>query len=368
MSVYIFLLITAFLFLLFNYSRSLLPAVRTGRQNRGWPEHFYIRRDMLLPAVFMVILSFVAAFRFEVGRDYLEYREYFYEIIQNRRIVEPGFMLLCRVCNWIGGTPQLMFFTMSVATMLFCFLGIRRYSSSPMLSVFIFFCIGQMYLSTFNVIRQSLAAAMFLFSIQYILDKKLWKYLLVMLVAASFHASSLVLIPLYWVLDRRLPPVVIAIAAVAVVALPKIIVLVLQSTRYAVYGTVANFEFSITDYFFLIMSVLIFVFRKRVFLNTKYRTILNNINLVYGLIMLGSLLSSGELGAIVVMRMRYSFIFFYAIIIQLIVSDIGNVKLRSFVASGTVLILAALYIRTTLIQGAGYDLVPYRFSFQLFNL
>ena len=62
MSVYIFLLITAFLFLLFNYSRSLLPAVRTGRQNRGWPEHFYIRRDMLLPAEAHYAVAAVAAF------------------------------------------------------------------------------------------------------------------------------------------------------------------------------------------------------------------------------------------------------------------------------------------------------------------
>ena len=52
--------------------------------------------------------------------------------------------------------------------------------------------------------RNLIAIAIFLISIKYIHEKKIWKYLACILLASSFHFSAIILFPLYWVLDKRI--------------------------------------------------------------------------------------------------------------------------------------------------------------------
>ena len=67
--------------------------------------------------------------------------------------------------------------------------------------IFVLFT-GQYFLLWMNVIRQDIAACMFLFSIVYIEKQKFWKYLLWCLIGSLFHKTALLLIFLYPILKN----------------------------------------------------------------------------------------------------------------------------------------------------------------------
>ena len=54
-----------------------------------------------------------------------------------------------------------------------------------------------------NPMRNAIAVGLFMLSIRFIIEKDLRKYLLMILLATSFHASAVFMIPMYWLLDKR---------------------------------------------------------------------------------------------------------------------------------------------------------------------
>src|SRR5690554_4193783 len=62
----------------------------------------------------------------------------------------------------------------------------------PFLGIVILF--GPEFLSWMNGIRQMLAATMFVFAIQFIQKRQLWKYVGTIVLASLFHTSAIVLL------------------------------------------------------------------------------------------------------------------------------------------------------------------------------
>lgn len=52
-----------------------------------------------------------------------------------------------------------------------------------------------------NPMRNLIAVSIFLFSIKYIIQRKLFKYMLIILFASLFHISTLLLFPIYWLVN-----------------------------------------------------------------------------------------------------------------------------------------------------------------------
>ena len=270
MFIYILLLIIAVFFLLFDNNK----------------------KNSRLPIVFIAILAFVAAFRYDVGQDYMSYCDIFNGYKSGRSGV--GFQALCDICKYVGGTSQLMFLVMSVSTLTLFYLSMKKSSTDLMLSLFVFFCFGQMYLNTFNTIRQCLAAALFMFSISFLLKRKLLYFVILLLFASTFHISALALIPLYWVLDRELSyKFVLAMGAVVYfVGNFNPLLLIVQVEEYQIYQNFEEIEISYIDYLYLLMSVFIFVFRKKLFQHHPYKTVFHNINILFGFFTLAFIISN----------------------------------------------------------------------------
>ena len=79
--------------------------------------------------------------------------------------------------------------------------SIKKYSSCFLLSIAAW--LGMDFMS-FVLMRQVIAVAIFFYSIRFVLDKKLCKYLLCCILAFGFHHSAIILLPLYWLLNIRL--------------------------------------------------------------------------------------------------------------------------------------------------------------------
>lgn len=154
----------------------------------------------LMLAIFFILFG-VSACRIAIGHDYWEYTEMFDLIRQNRHTsAEPGFILLVKICQAVFGYEGkryiVIFAIMSFGTVLFAMLGIKRLARNFGMTFFFYVTLGY-YLSSYNSIRYYLALSVALFSVYYLLRKEYAKFVILILVAATFHMSVLVVLLCY---------------------------------------------------------------------------------------------------------------------------------------------------------------------------
>ena len=102
-----------------------------------------------------------------------------------------------------GGNYQTFIIIWSAITMI-CFMHfIRRYSTSPLQSILYFFGL-LFYLLMFNALKQAMAMAFILLAFDGIVERKLWKFLLWVVIASVFHYPALIFLPAYWIANMKL--------------------------------------------------------------------------------------------------------------------------------------------------------------------
>ena len=115
----------------------------------------------------------------------------------DKESVEVGWSIL----QYIGKNLNLpfSFVNFCIALMLFIWLAYAlKQSPIPILSLLLYVLLFRYYAS-FNIIRQSIAAVVFIAAIPYIIRRQFVSYLLCCLFAASFHLSSLLMILFYFI-------------------------------------------------------------------------------------------------------------------------------------------------------------------------
>lgn len=156
---------------------------------------------VVITAIFTV-LFLAGALRLEVGNDYGTYVVTCHEIFQRGFVVtEPGFNLVVRILYTLSGKEDyLLMFAVFAAAIAAVFLKvIKDGSDSFFLSFFMFMTMG-IYFRTYNTVRYYFALALAIYSIRYLVDitkERFIKFLLLILFAATFHKSVLIVIPMY---------------------------------------------------------------------------------------------------------------------------------------------------------------------------
>ncbi len=95
-----------------------------------------------------------------------------------------------------------MIFTAALITNVLIVIMLYKYSRLFDLSVYVYIT-GGLYLVSMNGIRQCLAAAIIFTSTKFLFEGKFGKYLLVILLASTFHLSALILIPIYFLVRYK---------------------------------------------------------------------------------------------------------------------------------------------------------------------
>lgn len=111
---------------------------------------------------------------------------------------EIGFVLLCRFLEHTFESDRSLLLAMSVLIMVpFC-RSFEKETEHPMVTLMAFVALG-MYLHAIIFLRQLAAMAILTFSFRYIRERKFFPFLLIVLVAMTFHKVSVVFVPLYFV-------------------------------------------------------------------------------------------------------------------------------------------------------------------------
>lgn len=149
-----------------------------------------------------LLLTALAALRIEVGNDYGKYVDIFHEIYQGTDeayvVTEPGFNFVVDAVYTLSGFENyLLVFALFGAATAFFFIKAMYEQSEDFKWTFAMFMLLGLYFRSFTTVRYYFVLALTLYSIRYVRRREVGKFLLLILFAALFHKSVLVVIPLY---------------------------------------------------------------------------------------------------------------------------------------------------------------------------
>lgn len=149
----------------------------------------------------------LATLRYVTGFDYRFYESAFQTAavsgLNGASWSEPGYLLLNWAVSLLGGDYRAFLFVFHLLMAVLVFAWIGRYSPAPWLSVFLFFAL-QYFALSMNFLRQALAAAIVLWVYPFLKDRRFLPACAIILLAACFHRTALIMLPLCVVLT--LPP------------------------------------------------------------------------------------------------------------------------------------------------------------------
>lgn len=171
--------------------------------------------SQLLSGIAAILLIAVAGLRFETGGDWNVYAQLFAEfpsfsqLIGNpslllKQPVEEGFVLLCAAIKALGGTIQHLFFVVAFINITLIACALPQYTRYPVVGLLCYFGLLYFHLEMIYI-RQATAVALCFFALQYLEPRKLLPYLLIVLLACTFHRVAALMIPLYFVLHAKIP-------------------------------------------------------------------------------------------------------------------------------------------------------------------
>lgn len=113
-----------------------------------------------------------------------------------------GFGIFQMILKNYSDDPQLMIFVAAFITNLLIIIVLYTYSRLFELSTYLYIT-GGIFLVSMNGIRQVLAASIIFIGTKYLLSGQFVKYSMLVLLAAAFHQSALLLLPIYFIVRVR---------------------------------------------------------------------------------------------------------------------------------------------------------------------
>ena len=138
---------------------------------------------------------------FSVYYYYFEFFNYT-EIFTSNGLFEPGFIFFTYICKLIWDNYFFWVFVSSVVHIFALTHLFKKYIGNISIGL-IFFLGYRGIIVEFNLMQNFISILLFLYSIPFLQKRKLLPYLLLNLLGMTFHITSIIYIPLYFVLNRE---------------------------------------------------------------------------------------------------------------------------------------------------------------------
>lgn len=221
-----------------------------------------------LIAIFCVIV--LTGLRFEVGYDYLNYRDFFTSTPSYLldRGLEYGFISVVSISNFLGLNYLWLFFSFGILIILMAVRGITLYTDNIRIAFLVFLLIPGLFLNSFSIIRQSIAIAFIFNSFYYLFHREQKKFYMFVILAVLFHYSALAVIP-FMLMAKAFKKNVFIFALVGIplsLVLSKLNVIdlvfsiLLGGSKFSVYAGIQDGGSSFTKLLVLNVSVIPYLF------------------------------------------------------------------------------------------------------------
>lgn len=159
---------------------------------------------VLLTGIFTVLFA-LSALRIGIGNDYWVYRDHFLHIMSGDTAVsyEIGFQALVKVLQGLFGYDnyRIVFAVMAFLTSLFFLKGLFDNTDWFVMSFFLFMANG-FYFMSFSNVRYYFVMAVCAYAMKFLFAEDYVKFVFWIVLAAFFHKSVLLVIPVYLIAHR----------------------------------------------------------------------------------------------------------------------------------------------------------------------
>ena len=211
---------------------------------------------------------------------------------------DSGFELLMNVIKTFSDKYIVFFIVYEIIVCFFLYYNIKKYLGYSLTVCCLYFPIIFLTLDMIQM-RSLMAVQIFIYSIQYIKEKKIIPYFICIFFASSIHITSIILFPMYFILDRRYRSSTIIIIIIfgillnlfridIVIPLIKLISPVMgefingKIMFYVFSGNPFSRSFGLIHLEFIIFFVLFMKYRKNLESCNKYTNIFLNLFILYG--------------------------------------------------------------------------------------
>ena len=178
-----------------------------------WAVVFSIGKRTKLKTILFVVICFVqlyliSAYRYGIGADFKMYSDGFFNMAINVSYNgfnlmpyedwEIGFIALNKFIAIFTASSSVFIMISSLLPLIGPAYLIIRYSNNPFISVFLYVNLYLFYLDI-NFVRQGIAMSILCFAYGFLKDRKFWRFLLIVALAACFHLTAIYMVPVFLV-------------------------------------------------------------------------------------------------------------------------------------------------------------------------
>lgn len=130
--------------------------------------------------------------------------DYSDSLLYNFYSSEIGYTLLNVLISFFTENRYIFILIVTLIIYTLLFISIKKYTVNYPLATILF--LGLWFFFTFTYLRQVLAATIVWLGIQYVIERKFWKFMVVVLIGFSMHNSAIIFFPLYFIPQRKFSP------------------------------------------------------------------------------------------------------------------------------------------------------------------
>lgn len=164
-------------------------------------------KKILYVCVCFLQLYLISSVRYLVGGDYSMYTEGFFSMVVDTarygffetlsyKDWEIGYILLNKIIGLFTADYKIFIMVISIFPLIGPAYLIARYSKNAFISVFLYVNLYLFYLDM-NFVRQAIAMSIICFAYGFLVEKKFWRFLLLVVIASLFHFTVLYMIPVF---------------------------------------------------------------------------------------------------------------------------------------------------------------------------
>jgi hypothetical protein len=323
-----------------------------------------------LVAVGVVLVLFAGLRDGVVGTDTGNYIRKFYDSDSFYSVIaqpEFGYYLLSWFCRSMSDSYAVLL-TSIAAIVVACYMAtIVRLAVRYETSLYLFITLG-VYTFFFNGARQGLAASLCFLSLPFLLQRRVIPYLLLILLASTFHKTALIAIPLYWVASSKVRwSRLIWLAGTVLVATIFLQVFVgfasdFLGDKYAFYGETGEGGGGIWAAFLVGQGAMLYYFKRFVSDTDGWYARLLNIYLVGLVPVVASVIASVNPSG--VLRLHLYFSSTAILLWPMVFRQFRQTPLRAIISLGFMAITMGFFVMTTTTFS---HLSPYMVNSALFH-
>lgn len=152
--------------------------------------------------LYVVLLWFIAAFRYNIGTDYTNYEVLYYVLNSQDFILNDSIInVIIYALRELNFKSQMLFVVYETIIVAFLYSGIRYFAKNEkqvMLALLIYAFFPRCYFNSMNQIKQAVSISIIFWSAKYIIERKFFSYLCSVIIATLFHFSAVIFVLLYF--------------------------------------------------------------------------------------------------------------------------------------------------------------------------